>query len=1009
MKRLLSLTLATLIACGGSPKPAPNQGTPDNVAKPTPSDPSGSPAPSTSPEDKPLELYAKVRTGKLPNGLTYYVMPNARPQKRAALWLAVNAGSVQEDDDQRGLAHFDEHMAFNGTKRFPEAALVKYLESIGMRFGPDLNAYTHWDQTVYQLEVPSDNPEYLMKGLDILRDWAGDITFDPKEVDKERGVVKEEWRLGRGAGMRMFDKHSKVLFKGSRYADRITIGLPEILDKAPRDTLVRYYKDWYRPDLMAVIAVGDFDPAQIESEIKSRFGNLAAPANPRARPQGGVPPAEGTRVSVETDKEATGTTVSIENLVPHRPESSKKDYRRLVAEGIYSQILSERLASVARRKDAPFIQAGGGIQGLVRTVDSFSRFAAAKEGKIEDALRALLTEVTRIEKHGITQSELDRARTNQQRAMEQMADTEATRESRSVTDEITRHFFEGELMIGPKREKELTLEILPTLTLAELNKLGQSFGGPEGRVILISGPQGKALPSKERVLAIVDEVNKSNVTPWEEKATTTALMDKAPKAGKVTKESRVDKIGVTEWTLSNGVRVIVKPTDYEIDSVSISGVSPGGEATIADGQYKHARWADDIADLGGVGNLDVESLTKVLAGKQVRVSTSIGETTENIDAGGSAKDLETMFQLLYLRMTSPRKDAEAFGVWRANLTEQITNALRSPEFRYARESSTALYRGHTRRKPPEPADIQKIDADKALGFYKDRFGDATDFTFVIVGDVKLEQVKPLVETYLGGLPAKGRKEKEKDLKIKKVKGIVKKEFKLGSEPKASVQIDFHGDEKWSRDKDRDMFILGQVMSIKLREQMREDMGGVYGVGAGGRINRSPPLERTFSVRFGCDPTRVGELVKAVLDTSEKLKKEPVSEDTLERVKATFLRARETDLRRNGFWAGWLANAYRYGDDPTIVLDTGAMTARMTAANVQAAAKSYLDTKQYFQAVMLPENAASGATKADASADAKDAKAAKADAKDAAKDAKADAKAAAKDAKTDAKANTPKKP
>jgi len=403
--------------------------------------------------------------------------------------------------------------------------------------------------------------------------------------------------------------------------------------------------------------------------------------------------------------------------------------------------------------------------------------------------------------------------------------------------------------------------------------------------------------------------------------------------------------------------VIVKPTDYEIDNVSISGLSPGGEAMVADKDYPNARWADDIVDLGGVGELDTESLQKVLAGKQVRVSTNVGETTESINGSGSARDIETLMQLMYLRMTSPRKDPQMFGVWKANYSEQITNALRSPEFRYGRESTTALYKGNLRRKPPEPADIQKIDADKAMDFYKARFSDASDFTFVIVGAVKLDQLRPLVETYLGSLPGKGRKEKEKDLKIRKVGGVVKKEFKLGTEPKASVQLDFHGDEKWSRDKDRDMFILGQVLSIKLRETLREDMGGVYGVGAFGSIKRAPFQERSFMVRFGCDPTRVDELVKAVFDTAAKLKKEDVDADTLERVKATFLRTRETELRQNRFWLGWLGNAYRYGDDPTIVLDTAAVTARMTPANVKAAANRYLDPKQYYQAVMLPENAA----------------------------------------------------
>jgi zinc protease len=950
-KRLLILLF---IACGGSSgKPA--KPAPVNPVGPATTAPTTSQAAPADPDSAPLPLWSELRKGKLPNGLTYYVLRHQKPEKRALLWLAVNAGSVQEDDDQRGLAHFDEHMAFNGTKRFPKDALVNYLQSIGMRFGADLNAYTSWDETVYQLEVPSDKPEYMTKGLDILRDWSHDVTYDPTEVGKERGVVKEEWRLGRGAFMRLREKQAKVLFKGSRYADRITIGLPEIIDKAPPDKLVRFYHDWYRPDLMAVIAVGDFDPQVMENEIKARFKDLPAAQNPRPRPTGGVPPAQGTRISIETDREATNTTVSIENLVAHRPESSKKDYRRILAEQIYTIILNERLGSIARKPDAPFIAAFGGIDSAVRDADTFTRFANVKTGKVEEALRTLLTEVVRVEKHGITQTELDRARTNMKRSFESLADTEATRDSRQFTQEITRNFFENELIVGSKREKELTLEILPTLTLAELNQLGKSFGGAEGRVILISGPDGKPLPKQERVLEIVKEVEKANVTPYEDATVNQALMEKAPKPGKIKKEKTVEKIGVTEWTLSNGVRVIVKPTDFEIDSVAISGGSPGGEAMAKDKDFGTVRWADDIVDLGGVGPFDVESLGKLLAGKQVRVSTNINETMETVEATGSAKDLETMFQLMYLRLTQPRKDTEAFNVWKTNLTEQISNALRSPEFRYARESNTALWKGSMRRKPAEPGDLAKVDLDKALAFYKDRYGDFSDFTFVIVGAVKLDTLKPLVETYLGSLPGKGRKEKEKDLGIRRVGGVVKKTFKLASEPKASVQIEFHGPQKWTRDNDRDMFILGQVLSMKLRETMREDMGGVYGVGANGRITRSPFQERTFAIRFGCDPSRVDELVKAAFDVVAKVTKDGVDDETLERVKQQYVRLRETDLRTNRFWLGWLISSYKYGDDPTIVLDTAPVIARMKSDLVKAAAKKYIDPKQYYQAVMLPED------------------------------------------------------
>jgi len=949
-KRPLFLVLAALIACGGK---APPPTTPAPAPAPAPTAGMPPTAPAADPDALPMPLWPAVKKGTLPNGLTYYILPHKKPEKRALLWLAVNAGSVQEDDDQRGLAHFDEHMAFNGTKRFPKDAIVKYLETIGMRFGADLNAYTTWDQTVYQLEVPTDKPEFVTKGLDILHDWAGDVTYDPEEVAKERGVVLEEWRLGRGANTRLFDKHSKVLFKGSRYANRITIGDPEIIQKAPRDTLYRFYKDWYRPDLMAVIAVGDFDPATLEKEIVSRFGDLHNPAKERTRPGGGMPEATGTRVSIETDHEATSTVISIENLVPHRPVSSKKDYRRTIAEQLYGLIINERFATLARKPDSPFIAAFGGFDSLVRTVDAFQRFAQVKTGKTEEALRAVMTEVVRIEKHGITDSELQRARAVMARSLEEAADTEDTTNSREFTDEITRNFFQNELMIGRKAEKDLTVKILPTITVAELNELVGKFSGPDNRVILLSGPDGKPLPDQKRVLEIVDEVQKSDVPAWEDKAATQALMAKPPTPGKIVKEKTVDKVGVTEWTLSNGARVIIKPTDFEADNVMITLSSPGGEAVAKDADYSSDRFADDLADIGGVGDFDADTLQKVLAGKQVRVSTSIAETTEGLSGNGSVKDLETLMQLIHLRLTAVRKDDQQFAVWKANTTEELSNAMRSPEFQYSRDAQKALWKDNPRHRPPTPDDIAKVDYGKALAFYKDRFGDATDFTFVIVGAVKTDQLKPLVETYLASLPAHGRKEKEKDLGIKKVGGVVKKEWKIGQEPKASVRIDIHGNDTWTRDKERDMAILGQVLSIVLREDLREDKGGVYGVGAGGSLERPPFHERSFNIRFGCDPKRVDELVKATFDEVAKLAKDGTDDDHLSRVKETFLRSRETELRQNRFWSYWLSNAYRYGDDPTIVLDPDQVTKRMTNANVKAAAKRYLDTKEYFQAVLLP--------------------------------------------------------
>ena len=954
-KQLLALLLA-IAACGGktptTTSPDPNAGTIDQ--KP------GGATPSTSPV---LPLWSDVKKGTLPNGLTYYILKRAKPEKRALLWLAVNAGSTQEDEDQRGLAHFVEHMAFNGTKRFPKSAIVNYLEKIGMGFGADLNAETNFDATTYKLTVPTDNAEYVGKGLDILHDWAGDILFENEEIEKERGVVLEEWRLGQGVGMRLLSKHFPVLLEGTRYATRLPIGTPEVIKGAKRERLTAFYKDFYRPDLMAVIAVGDVDPAAMEKEITARFKDLK-PASQRARKPAGVPKANGTRVSIATDKELPTANITVSNVFAHRSESTEADFRRSISEQIYNLIVNERLGTLAKKTESPFSLAQVGVQGITHEIDMFSRVALPKEGKVEDALRALMTETVRVERHGFTQAELDRARANIAAFYEQIAAQADTEDAGDYVEEITRNFYEAEFMIGRKAERDLATKFLPLITVDELNALAKSFGGADNRVILISGPDGKPLPDTKKVLAIVDDVQKAPIQPWQEAATTAKLMAKAPTPGTVTKESKIDSIGVTEWTLSNGIKVVLKPTDFDAEQVAVSGDSPGGLATADAKLWPSARFADDVVALGGVADIDDDTLEKVLAGKRLQVAASIGETTESIDGNASVKDLETMFQLMYLKMTAPRKDDAVFATWKQVVSQQLANQRRAPEAVYGIESQELLYKKHPRRTAPVVADIEKIDLDKAMAFYKDRFGDAGDFTFVIVGAFDIATIKPLVETYLASLPATKRREKEKDLGIRRAGGSIKKAWPLGSEPKAQVSLSFYGDETWSRDKDRDMFILSQVVEMRLREILREDMGGVYGVGAGGWIARRPHSERSFGINFGCAPDAVDKLIKASIDEIAAVQKEGATAEQLEKIKAQFLRERETQLKTNGFWIGWLASTSRYGDDPTLVLDPSKMIGRMTSANVKAAAKKFLPKSPYFQAVLLPA-AATGAAPAPA--------------------------------------------
>jgi zinc protease len=956
-RRALCLALfATAAACGGSPKPLP----PPALA---PTAPTAAPAPApppapANPAEAPLPLWSQITKGVLGNGLTYYILPAPKPAHRAFLWLAVNTGSNLEDKDQHGLAHFDEHMAFNGTARFPHGAIVDYIQSVGMRFGADLNAYTNYDETVFQLEVPTDKPGVLDKGIDIVRDWAGSATYDAKEVDSERGVVREEWRQRSGAGQRLRDKQFAVLFEGTPYT-RSTIGELDTIDHAPRDVLYRFYKDWYRPDNMAVIVVGDVDPAALSKEITAKFGDLVNPAHERPRAHAGLPPMTGTRVSIETDKEATATDVSVYNLVPTRSRASRGDARRLVMEELYATLLDERYAVLARKPDAPFVRAGAGAQPLVREIDGFIRTAEAKNGQAEEALRALLVEVARVDAHGFTQTELDRARARLTRQFELVANTAPTRESPSYAEEIVRNFLDREFMIGGVAESKLDLELLPTITLPELNSLAQSYGGANNRVIAIAAPEGTKLPTEQRVRQIVDEVAKTDVPAWEDKAVATSLLTAAqvPKPGKVTKEKTIAALGVTEWTLSNGVHVVLKPTDFEADAVSLQGSAPGGLAEGKDKDFETDRFADAVVSLGGAGAFDAEDLTKVLAGKAVRVTATIATTTEQLSGTAATKDLEAMFQLAYLRMTAPRKDPAQVDIWKKAVAEQLGNLAHDPSFTFLVKASDELYKHNPRKQPPTPADVASVDLDKAFAFYQDRFGDATDFTFVLVGAFDPAAVKPLVETYLGSLPAHGRKEKEKDDGVRKVKGVDEKEWHAGEAPRAVVRFDYHGDEAWTRDRDRDMYVLGSILSNRLRDDLREDKGGVYGVGASGTITRPGHEERSFQINFTCDPQRVKELMTAVTADIAKLQAGPITPEELDRTREIFTRERETAMKTNAFWVGHLTSAYRFGDDPTIVLDPSGMLKRIDAKLVQAAAKHYLDAHEVFEGVLLPDAAA----------------------------------------------------
>ncbi|TMQ04255.1 MAG: insulinase family protein [Deltaproteobacteria bacterium] len=925
------------------------------VARPAPAVAAVPVAPPVAPVDPVVALDPQIKRGTLGNGLTYYVMKHQKPEQRAALWLAVNAGSVLEDDDQRGLAHFVEHMAFNGTRRFPKQAIVDYMERAGIRFGADLNAYTAFDQTVYQLTVPTDNRDVLMKGFDILRDWAGDVSFDPVEVDKERGVVLEEWRLGRGPFARIRDRQWPVMFQGSRYAERLPIGLPETIKGAPRDKLVRFYKDWYRPHNMAVIAVGDFDPVEIEQAIAARFGDLAEPAQPRTRAPVPVPHDHELAVTIANDREMPFTQVAVYDKLAHRRNATRGDFRRFVVESLYHHMVNARLGELAQDPAAPITGAGSSTSELTRTCDGFIRSAGAKGGRVGDALAVLFREIARVEQYGFLPAELDRARRELVSQFENDAREWDKAPLRLIADEITRNFFDDEQMAGRRWELEAVREIAPAVTLDELNHLARSWGGARGRVVAIGAPADAVLPGEAEVRAIVAAATTARLEPWKDAGEVAArgLVEHPPAPGKVVATTHDAAADATVWTLGNGVRVVVKPTVFQNDEVMFTGWQLGGTSLVPDRDFVHARFAGEIMNASGAGELDAVALRKALAGKVAGANVLLGELGEQVQGSARPADLETALQLVYLKLTAPRRDERAFAAWKERQRDFLQHKTALPDIAFAEQMLAVTSGNHLRRRPATVEMLDQVDLDRALAIYRDRLSDLGGFTFVFVGNLELAALQPLVETYLGSLPAAGRKAHWKDVGIRYPVGRITKTVVAGAEAKSHVELSMGAPMRWSLDGERDAEILSMVLQIRLREVLREDMGGVYGVRINAFVTREPVQRRSLVISFGCDPANVASLQAAALAEIRAIAKAGIGADYLTKVTEQLRREREVNLKSNGWWRSRLRSAYYFHEDFARATDLDAMLKRVTSANVKASAARFLDEHNLVIGVLRP--------------------------------------------------------
>jgi zinc protease len=897
-----------------------------------------------------------VRVGRLPNGMRYYIRRNGRPEKRAELRLVVNAGSVVEDADQRGLAHFVEHMLFNGTRRFRKNDIVTYLESIGVRFGADLNASTSFDETIYILPVPTDKPGLLDRSFDILEDWSRAALFDSLEVVAERGVVLEEWRSGLGADSRIRDKQFPVIFRGSRYAERLPIGLPEVIRSANPAPLRRFYRDWYRPDLMAVVVVGDVEPARIERTLRQRFGSLARPQRARARPSFPVPPNEAPLVTIATDPEEQVTSVGVLYKHPPRVLRTTADYRASLVAELHNSIFNQRLSELARRPDAPFSVASAGYGGFVRGTDAYQLYAVAKEGTALQALAAVLKEARRVREHGFLPAELQRARASLLRAYESAHAERDKTESGSFANEYINHFLEGEPSPGIAWEYAAVQRMLPGIALGEVNALGRKWITDRNRVVTLSAPEkpGTAVPTEADLLAVFPRVEADTVVAWTETVSDAPIVAARPAPGRIVQESADPDLGVTDWRLANGIRVLLKPTDFKADQVLMRGWSPGGTSLVPDADVPSAAVATTVVERGGVSEFDAVSLNKKLAGIQARAGTFIDDDSEGVSGSASPKDLTTLFELAYARLTMPRRDSAAFVAFTSQLRPFFANRANDPEAVFGDTVSLTMAGYHPRAQVVNAEFLDRVSYDRALAIYRDRFADFSDYTFVFVGAFSLDSIRPLVEQWLGSLPSTGRRETWKDVGVRPPTGPVEKRVRKGVEPKAQTLALFHGPATFSPEERHSLRSLSEFVEMKLLESLREALGGTYSVSVGGSLQRVPLQQFSITVAFGSAPERADSLYGVVRAIIDSVKAGRIDDADVGRVREQQVRQLEVSLKENNYWLVNLAARVENGEDPRGLLGYAELIRGLTKEKLRAAAQRYLTGENVARFVLLPE-------------------------------------------------------
>jgi len=934
--------------------------------KPAP-EPTATPAPAATDLDTPLLLDPAVVRGTLSNGLTYYIRANQEPRERAQLSLVVRAGSVLEEEAQRGLAHFVEHMAFNGTERFEKQEIIDYLESIGSSFGPDLNAGTGFDTTTYWLEIPTNDPEIVETAFQILSDWAYAITFAPEEVELERGVVLEEWRLFQGFSSRFQTNLLPLLFGASRYAERRPIGLPEVIETAPVEQLRAYYERWYRPNLMAVVAVGDFDPEVMEAKVRQHFApppegdayqERATVADPTHRPSFGVPDNDAPLVDVFTDPEAPITQLTLVRKATPETGRDAAAFRRSATERLAFMMLNARLFERGQAADPPYLLSQTGRSRFVEPLDILTFTILVEQDGVERGFTAVLEELQRIRQHGFTNAELAREKINLLSSIESAYKQRDQQPSPRLAAAYRNHFVSGTPAPGIEVEWELYQALLPQVSLADVDAIGASWSDAGNTVLLVLGPEAID-PTGGEVLEValqsqLDGADALVVEPYAETSDDVPLLATIPTPGSITGEERIESVDAVRWTLSNGITVIARQTDFRNDEVLFAAFSPGGHSLVEDADHVSAVYAATLVDGSGVGPHDSVTLDRLLTGKRVSVSPYIGELSEGFNGRSSPEDLETLFQLVALYATAPRLDPAYFSLVQAQLRSSAEARATQPDALLYDTVNTLLSQHHHRRRPLTLELVDELNEERAAAIYADRFADLGDATFVFVGAFDWDELRSLSATYLASLPTAGRAEEWRDVGVDPPDGIEDEVVRSGIEPRSNTIWVFTGDAEWSPEEALALQVAGEMLGTRLRERVREQLGGTYSISVSAHLGVQPNEEYQVAIIFGSDPARVDELLDAIAVELDWLR-EGGEQRYLDTARELLRTAREEQLRENGFWLGQIQAMTRHGESFEEINRFDERLDALTLEEVAAAARRALADDRYVRVVLLPED------------------------------------------------------